>query len=89
MLYAAGFVGFIGFNPFTRSEVIFVKDMLYAVLALISVLVSAGSFYAYIKGGGNTIYFVLAILFLVLTVVLGSLFLSGRVNKNEDIHITE
>lgn len=88
-MQAAGAVTFIGFNPFTRSEVIFVKDMLYAVLALISVLISAGSFYAYIKGGGNTLYFALAIIFVILTVVFGGLFLSGRVNKNEEIHITE
>ena len=29
------------------------------------------------------------ILFLIVTLVFGGLFLSGRVNKGEDIHITE
>lgn len=68
------------------------KDMLYAVLALVSVAIAAGSFYLYAYNtstAGQTIYIVAAILFLVLTVILGSLFLSGRVNKDEEIHITE
>ncbi len=65
------------------------KDMLYAVLALVSVIIAAGSFYYYTNHGGQTIYIVLTIVFVILTVVLGGLFLSGRVNKNEDIHITE
>jgi uncharacterized membrane protein len=69
--------------------VIFVKDMLFAVLALVSVVIAAGSFYFYVNRGGQTIYIVAAILFVILTVVLGGLFLSGRVNKNDDIHITE
>jgi hypothetical protein len=67
----------------------FVKDMLFAVLAFVSLVIAAGSFYFYISYGGQTMYIVAAILFLVLTVVLGGLFLSGRVNKDEEIHITE
>ena len=65
------------------------KDMLFAVLALVSLAISAGSFYLYINHGGQSLYIVSAILFLILTVVLGGLFLSGRVNKDEEIHITE
>ena len=65
------------------------RDMLFAVLALVSVVLAAGSFYYYINKGGETIYIVATIVFIVLTVVLGGLFLSGRVNKDEEIHITE
>ena len=66
------------------------KDMLYALLALISAVLAAGSFYLYTSGGGaNTLYIVSAIVCILLTVVLGGLFLSGRVNKKVDIHITE
>jgi uncharacterized membrane protein len=63
--------------------------MLYALLALVSAAVAAFSFYKYISGGGQTLYIALAIVFALLTVVLGGLFLSGKVNKKEDIHITE
>jgi hypothetical protein len=69
--------------------VIFVKDMLYAVLALVSLVVAAFSFYEYTTSADNKLYLAGAIVFVLLTVVLGGLFLSGRVNKNEDIHITE
>ena len=66
------------------------KDMLYALLALITAIAAVGSFYLYTSGGGaNTLYIVVAIVCIILTVVLGGLFLSGRVNKKEDIHITE
>ncbi len=62
--------------------------MLYLLLALVSLLITAGSFYYYVQSA-QSLYIIVAILFLVATVVLGGLFLSGRVNKNEDIHITE
>ncbi len=68
---------------------IFVKDMLYALLALVSAILAAFSFYKYVSGGGQTMYIAGTIIFVILTVVLGGLFLSGRVNKNEEIHITE
>jgi hypothetical protein len=64
--------------------------MLYAVLALITAILAAGSFYLYTSSSvPNTLYIVAAIVCVLLTVVLGGLFLSGRVNKKEDIHITE
>lgn len=63
---------------------------MYALLALVSALITAGSFYFYVgRGEGNILYFILAIIFLVLTLIFGGLFLSGRVNRTEDIHITE
>ena len=63
--------------------------MLYAILALVSAVIAAFSFYTYTSSNDNKLYLVLAIVFVLGTVVLGGLFLSGRVNKNEDIHITE
>ena len=65
------------------------KDMLYAVLALVSAVGAAFSFYTYTNSGDNKLYLVLAIVFVLVTIVLGGLFLSGRVNKGSDIHITE
>jgi ABC-type transport system involved in multi-copper enzyme maturation permease subunit len=69
--------------------VIFVKDMLYAVLALITALIAAFFFYSYVKSDEYTLYIIIAILSVLMTIVFGGLFLSGRVNKSDDIHITE
>jgi hypothetical protein len=63
--------------------------MLYALLALVSAILTVGSIYWYISAAENTLYIVAAIIFAILTVVFGSLFLSGRINRTEDIHITE
>lgn len=68
---------------------IFVKDMLYALLALVAAIAAAFSFYKYTSSDDNKIFLVGAIVFVLATIALGGLFLSGRVNKNEDIHITE
>ena len=65
------------------------KDMLYAVLALVSAVIAALSFYKYTTSDDNKVFLVGAIVFILATIVLGGLFLSGRVNKDEDIHITE
>jgi hypothetical protein len=62
--------------------------MLYALLALVALLITAGSFYQYLQSA-QILFLVVAIVFLLATVAFGGLFLSGRVNKNEDIHITE
>jgi CDP-diglyceride synthetase len=63
--------------------------MLYALLALVTAVLTVGSIYRYISVAENTLYIVAAIIFAILTVVFGSLFLSGRINRTEDIHITE
>lgn len=34
-------------------------------------------------------YLIGVVIFLIVTLVFGGMFLSGRVNKNDDIHITE
>ncbi len=71
------------------SRLRFVKDMLSALLALVAAVGAAFSFYKYTTSGDNKVFLVIAIVCVLATVALGGLFLSGRVNKNDDIHITE
>ena len=64
-------------------------NLLYGLIALAS---GAGAiFFLFIKEKqeGNLIPLVIGIILVVLTIVFGGLFLAGRVNKTEDIHITE
>ncbi len=66
------------------------KDMLFAVLALVSVVVAGYFLYSFQTsnaGGSNSLY--IGIAFALLAVVFGGLFMFGRVNQHEDIHITE
>jgi len=70
-------------------EVIFVKGTLNGLLALVSLIITIVSFVFYQRSGDNKMWFISAIVFLILTLVFGALFLSGRVNKTEEIHITE
>lgn len=65
------------------------KGTLSGLIAVVTLVLTALSFYLYTTSGDNKLYFVLAILFLIATLVFGGLFLSGRVNRREDIHITE
>jgi glucose uptake protein GlcU len=66
-----------------------VNNLLYGLLALISA--GAGIFFLLVKEKkeGDLIPLVIGIVCVVLTIVFGGLFLAGRVNKTEDIHITE
>jgi hypothetical protein len=61
---------------------------MYAFLTLVSALVAAGSLY-YFQQNGGMMLLVASFVFVVLTVIFGVIFMSGRVNKTEDIHITE
>lgn len=64
--------------------------MLYGLLAFVSLILTVVCFWLYFGNqGSNLLYLILAIVFLVATVGLGGFFMSGRVNKKEDIHITE
>ena len=65
------------------------KDMLFAVVALVSAVAAVFSFIKYINSADDKLYLGVAIVCAVITIALGAIFLSGRVNKNEDIHITE
>ena len=68
---------------------VFVNNLLYGLLALVS---AAGAvFFLFIKEKqeGNMIPLVIGIICIVVTIIFGGLFLAGRVNKTEEIHITE
>ena len=63
--------------------------MLYAVVALVSAVAAVFSFIKYTNSDDNKLLLGVAIVCALITIALGALFLSGRVNKNEEIHITE
>lgn len=65
------------------------KGTLNGLLAVVSLVLTGGLFYLYRNSGGSTMYLIGVIVFLVLTLIFGGLFLSGRMNKTEEIHITE
>lgn len=65
------------------------KGMLNGLLAVVSLILAAALFYLYTQSGDNKLELIGSILFLIVGIGLGGLFLSGRVNKTEDIHITE
>ena len=61
-----------------------------ALLAVVSLIVAIGSFYYFQKeGGGGTPFLIVGIIAAILTAVFGIIYLSGRLNKTDDIHITE
>ena len=63
--------------------------MMYALLCLVSLGVFAFSFYQYTQFGGSTLWMVLMFLGILAAAAFGIMFLTGRVNKKEDIHITD
>ena len=66
------------------------SGLLNGLLALISIVIAAVCFYMYTRSNPpQTLYIIVAIIFAILMVVFGGMFLSGRVNKTDDIHITE
>ena len=66
------------------------KGSLNALLALVAAVIGAFSLYYYIeRSNDQKLYLVLGIVFILAAIALGGLFLSGRVNREEDIHITE
>lgn len=60
--------------------------LLYGLIALISF---AGAGYLILSGGQSMAKLIIGILLVIVGIVCGGLFLAGRVNKTEDIHITE
>jgi len=59
------------------------------LLAVIALVLFALTFYKYVTGEASTMWLIGWIVFLIATIIFGGMFLSGRVNKGEDIHITE
>lgn len=64
------------------------KDMLFVILAIVSVALAVLSWRQY-TGSANAMFLIAFIVLILATIAFGALFLSGRVNKNSDIHITE
>lgn len=64
------------------------NSMLSGGLGLLSAIATVVSFWQFQTHGQNY-WIILGIVFLIITVVFGAMFLTGKVNKTEDIHITE
>ncbi|MCA1590643.1 MAG: hypothetical protein LC734_09730 [Acidobacteria bacterium] len=62
---------------------------LNGLLSFVGLLLTAVSFYMYTRGTGSAMWLILMIVFLLVTLAFGGMFLSGRVNRGDDIHITE
>ncbi len=69
-------------------EVSFMKDLLYAILALIAAGIAAYFFYNF-QTAKSSNSLIMGIIFALLAIILGGLFMYGRVNTRDDIHITE
>ena len=64
--------------------------MLNGLLAVLCLIGAGFCFYKFQEAAaGGTSYLIGGIVLAVLMVVFGVMFMSGRVNKSEDIHITE
>ena len=59
------------------------------LLAFVALILTVLSFVMYTRSADNKMWLIGVVAFLLATLVFGALFLSGRVNKGEDIHITE
>ena len=66
------------------------KGPLSGVIAVISLAIAIFCFYRFqTTPAASTMYMIGGVIFALIMVAFGVLFLSGRVNKSEDIHITE
>lgn len=65
------------------------KGTLSGLLAVVGLVLTALSFWMYRGSADNKLWLVLVIVFLIATLAFGGMFLSGRVNRNDDVHITE
>lgn len=67
------------------------KDSLFAILALISAVVAGYFFYSFQTSGadGSSLNLILAVLFALAAVGLGAYYMFNRVNRHDEIHITE
>jgi hypothetical protein len=64
--------------------------MLNGLLAFVCLVGAGFCFYRFQSATeGGTPYMIGGVVLALLTVVFGVMFMSGRVNKTEDIHITE
>jgi hypothetical protein len=67
-----------------------VKGPFSGILAAVSLAIAIFCFYKFqTTPAANTMYMVGGIIFALVMVAFGVMFLSGRVNRTDDIHITE
>jgi hypothetical protein len=62
---------------------------LSGLLSIVALALAALSFWKYTGSNDNKMWLVVAVVLLLAFLAMGGMFLSGRVNRNEDIHITE
>lgn len=66
------------------------SNLLYGLIALVSFGVAAYLFFGKRGAADESMTpLILAIILIVVGIIFGGLFLAGRVNKTEEIHITE
>lgn len=68
------------------------KNLLYVVVGLIAIAVAIYEFTVFIgqpKNSASYMPIVVAVICAIVALVCGALFMSGRVNRTEEIHITE
>ena len=68
------------------------KDLLYAVVGLIAAIVAAYEVYVYLGQKASSVSHTpiyIAVGAAIVALICGGLFLSNRVNRTEEIHITE
>lgn len=68
------------------------KNLLYVVVGLIAIGVAIWQFTMFVgqpKNSASYMPIVIAVICGIVALVCGALFMSGRVNRTEEIHITE
>lgn len=71
------------------------KDLLYAVVGLIAAAVAAYGIYSYLtqkvpRGAeADHTWMIVGVISAIVALICGGLFLSNRVNREEQIHITD
>ena len=65
------------------------KDMLFALLGLLSAGAAAFFFYKFQNSEDNSTNLILGVVCAVLAIGFGAFFMFGRVNSHDDIHVTE
>lgn len=68
------------------------KNLLYVVVGLVAIGVAIWQFTMFVgqpKNSASYMPLVMAGVCAVIALICGALFMSGRVNRTEDIHITE
>lgn len=73
---------------------IIVKDLLYAIVGLIAAGVAAWQIWLFVNQGArsgeaNYNHIIIGVICAIIALICGGLFLSNRVNRQEEIHITE